>query len=327
MSKIYPQRPKRIGATLVESSENKKEITEPVNLTAMAEEVLQADKNKKKAHLVILSGQDVGRSIVLEDQTVVIGRDPKCDEVLPDEGISRRHVKIERNEKSAYFLEDLKSTNGTFIQGERIKRCRLSDGDKVLLGRRTMLKFMYQDDIEETYFKEMYDSSTRDGLTGIFNRKYLIEKIAADLSFAKRHRIPISLLMFDIDQFKKVNDTHGHQTGDLALVVMVKTITNIIRAEDTFARYGGEEFTIIAQGTDLDGAKVLAERIRKHVAEKTMSPERDQGVSFRITVSIGVAALRPSAETDPDGFVAAADENLYRAKKNGRNQVVASLVE
>lgn len=328
MNKIYPQRPQRVVLKSHEPlRKNEQEITETIDLTSLAEEVLKSDKNRTKARLVILSGQDAGRTIALGDGAIVLGRDPKCDEVLHDEGVSRRHIKIERADGDAYFVEDLRSTNGTYLSGERVSRHRLSDGDKLVLGRRTMLKFMYQSDIEENYFKEMYESSTKDGLTGIYNRKFLMEKIAADLSFAKRHRIPIALLMFDLDRFKSINDTYGHQTGDLVIIAMVKAISNIIRAEDTFARYGGEEFSIVAQGTDLDGAGILAERIRNHVAEKTISPEQGQGDPFRITVSIGIAVLRPGAGIAPEELIAVADENLYEAKKKGRNQVVATLVE
>ena len=127
--------------------------------------------------------------------------------------LAEQNVKIQEDD-GRLVVTDLDSTNGTFVGGEKIAEAVLKDGDKMLLGRRTVLKFVLQDELEQSYQQQMYESSTRDGLTGAYNRKYFSQKLTADLSFARRHRIPFSLLMLDIDFFKKINDTHGHRTGD-----------------------------------------------------------------------------------------------------------------
>ncbi len=327
MQDNIPFNPKRTNRTYIEPPDYTGETTDRIDLSEVAREVLSADKEGKMARLVVLAGQDVGRTITLDNRVITIGRDATCDETLHGEGVSRTHARIGRGEKNVYMIEDLGSTNGTFVRGQRIQRAALMDGDKVLLGRRTVLKFMLQDEIDESYFREMYESSTRDALTGIFNRKYLVEKIAVDLSFARRHRIPFTFVMIDIDHFKQVNDTYGHQTGDRVLEVVASCVGGIIRTEDTFGRYGGEEFAIIAQGTDFEGGKILGERIRQRVAEQTISGEDDPKKTFNVTISVGVATVDGKAVVNSATVIAAADKNLYEAKEAGRNRVVTTLME
>ncbi|MCP4679026.1 MAG: GGDEF domain-containing protein [Deltaproteobacteria bacterium] len=327
MERDIPFDPKRTKRTFVERPDFHGETTDRIDITELAEEVLRADREGKKAQLVVVSGNDVGRTLTLDNRIITIGRDPSCDEILHGEGVSRFHAKLGRDRKNMFIVEDLGSTNGTFIGGQRIRKAMLRDGDKVLLGRRTVLKFMLQDQIDEGYFREMYESSTRDGLTGIYNRKYLTEKIVADLSFARRHHIPFSFLMFDIDFFKKVNDTHGHQAGDWALIVVTKCVSNIIRTEDTFARYGGEEFAIIAQGTNFEGSRILGERIRSRIAEQRLTVPDNEEENFVITVSVGVVTVGKDAISDSATIISIADQNLYKAKNSGRNCVIATQIE
>ncbi|MCP4600201.1 MAG: GGDEF domain-containing protein [Proteobacteria bacterium] len=319
--------PKKTKLTYVEAPDYQGETTDQIDLTELADKVLHAEKEGKRACLVVLSGQDVGRTINLDKNVITIGRDAKCTEVLHGEGVSRFHARVGRDEKNLYMIEDLGSTNGTIIRGSRIQKAALLDGDKVLLGRGTVLKFMFQDDIDETYFREMYDSSIRDGLTGIYNRKYLSEKMVVDLSFTRRHHIPFTFVIFDIDHFKAINDTHGHQTGDQVLVSVARAVQDIIRTEDTIARYGGEEFAVIAQGTDFSGGEILGERIRKQVADEVMVIEDSKEETFSITISVGVATVHGNTVADSNTVVSVADENLYTAKRTGRNRVVASILE
>jgi two-component system, cell cycle response regulator len=273
-----------------------------------------------------LGGLDVGSVVPFVGSVFVIGRDSKCNLILRDDGISRQHVEVKRTDDDFIIVRDLGSTNGTFIDGKKITEATLRDGEKVLLGRRTVLKFVMQDELEQSYQIQMYESSTRDGLTGTFNRKYFVQKIVADLSFAKRHGIPFSLLLLDIDFFKKVNDTHGHRTGDQALVSVTEAINATIRTEDLLARYGGEEFAVIAQGTNLVGGEALGERIRKRIAETDIPIADESGKFIKVTVSIGVATLPPGVAAQPEAVVSAADKNLYQAKEAGRNRVVASRI-
>ncbi len=295
----------------------------------MVEELIQVEKLKKKACLIVLGGHDVGRVIPVADtvgETVIIGRHPDCTVVLRDEGISRRHASVQHIDAGKILIQDLGSTNGIYFKGQKVSQTVLSDGQKILLGRRIMLKFTYQDKLEESYLREMYETTTRDGLTGIFNRNYLMQKMKTDLSFARRHRIPYTLLLIDIDFFKRVNDTYGHQSGDQVLIGVAKGILSAIRTEDVLARYGGEEFAILAPGTDADGAQVLGERVRSHVATIAVPALDGSGNVLKVTASVGVATVHPKAIVDSAKLISVADNCLYEAKRNGRNRVVCTLI-
>ncbi|MCP4679279.1 MAG: diguanylate cyclase [Deltaproteobacteria bacterium] len=300
--------------------------TMQIDRSTIAEQMQRATSSSRKASFIILGGLDVGSVVKIEGMEATLGRDPNAEIVLRDDGISRHHAEVTRV-GDTLVIRDLNSTNGTFVDGKKINQATISDGGKVLLGRRTVLKFVLQDEIEETFQRQLYESSTRDGLTGAYNRKYFIDKIVTDISFATRHKLPFTLLLLDIDFFKKVNDTYGHRTGDKVLIAVTDVISATIRTEDVLARYGGEEFAVIAQGTDLEGGGALAERIRKRIADTPVTAAEDSSTIVKVTASIGVATSKPGLASQPDAMVSAADKNLYEAKETGRNKVVASLME
>jgi diguanylate cyclase (GGDEF)-like protein len=192
----------------------------------------------------------------------------------------------------------------------------------VLLGRGTVLQFVLQDPIEEQFRRQMYESTVRDGLTGAFNRKHFDERLAAELSFARRHGSPVSLLMFDLDRFKDVNDRWGHQAGDQVLQAVARVVQDRLRGEDVLARYGGEEFAVIARGIGPLNGLALGERLRREVeALEIVTPE---GVRIPVTISVGVGTAGEGAQAGPAELIALADRNMYRAKQQGRNRVEAS---
>ncbi|MCU0663011.1 MAG: diguanylate cyclase [Myxococcota bacterium] len=302
------------------------ETTGQIDVSEVAKRALSPNKESKRACFVVLAGSNVGSVITLDDDVIVIGRDSTCNLQILDEGVSRFHARVLTDEHGEVIVQDMGSTNGTFVSGERISKRRLRDGDKVLVGRQTVLKFVLQDSLERTYYDEMYESSTRDALTGTYNRKYCLERMVQDLSFARRHRLPFSCLIFDLDHFKKVNDTHGHQTGDQALVSVASAVLATVRTEDVVGRYGGEEFVIVASGTDAIGGATLGERIRKIVSESEIEVRSSAGGLIHVTVSVGVASVRPGSIIDAHTVLGEADKNLYRAKEAGRNCVVATEI-
>ncbi|MFC1516473.1 GGDEF domain-containing protein [Thermodesulfobacteriota bacterium] len=302
------------------------EQTLPFDKSKMAELLFQAKSMEKKACFVILGGLDVGAVLNINRSVMVIGRDSDCDLVLRDYDISRRHAEIRREGSNNLVIRDLGSTNGIFIGGELVEEVTIGEGDKVLLGRQTVFKFVLMDELEETCQKQIFESSIRDALTGIFNRKYFIEKISSDISFAKRHQIPLCLMIIDVDHFKKVNDNYGHNTGDYVLTQVAQIINDSIRDDDIVARYGGEEFVVIAQGIDFEGGKALAERIRGRIEEAPLNALDTTGTELRVTISIGVASISTEAKVDEDIMISTADQNLYHAKEKGRNRVVASEI-
>jgi len=280
----------------------------------------------QKACFVVMGGMDVGRVIALDEPVITIGRNAQCAVVLQDDGVSRFHVKVRRETADSINIRDLDSTNGTFIDGERIAEAKLYDGSKVLIGRRTILKFTLLDELEYNFQQQMYDTSTRDGLTGVYNRRYFSQKIITDLSFARRHQIPCTLVILDIDHFKKVNDAYRHRTGDQVLITVIEAVGNVLRKEDIFARYGGEEFVVIAQGTDLVDGKTLGKRIQRCVAEQRIPALDDPNMIIKVTVSVGVATVPSNVSVEADVLISTADANLYHAKRFGRDQVVTSPV-
>ena len=171
--------------------------------------------------------------------------------------------------------------------------------------------------------KEIKLLSRTDSLTGCYNRGHLNELLPREINRALRYKHPLALAMCDIDHFKQVNDTYGHQCGDEVLKILVQSITDLIRADtDWLARYGGEEFMLVLPETNLDNAHGLAERLRKHIAQKTIETEEDR---VSITASFGVTAFDVSTKSSsitPEALINAADKYLYEAKKQGRNKVV-----
>lgn len=165
--------------------------------------------------------------------------------------------------------------------------------------------------------------SITDPLMGIYNRRYLNGRLVDEERRARRYDLPLSVLMIDIDRFKDVNDTHGHQVGDLILQGLGKLITRTVRSTDIIARYGGEEILVIAPNTPVGTAARLADRLRLAVENAVLASPIVEGnkKALRITVSIGVAHLG-QGDRDARALVQSADEAMYRAKQEGRNRVV-----
>src|SRR5262249_14489248 len=154
---------------------------------------------------------------------------------LIDDGISRKHARVNQ-EGARVTIEDLQSSNGTYVNGEPVTVSELHDGDKIRLGSTTVLKFSYHDHLDESFQQQMYDAALRDPLTRAFNKKYFIDRLETELAYARRHRQPVSLVMIDVDFFKRVNDTYGHIAGDYVLTRLSRIAVSAVRTEDVFAR-------------------------------------------------------------------------------------------
>ena len=267
------------------------------------------------AYLVVISGPSFGEMHKLKSDRTVIGRGERTDVRIIDDGISREHVAVVR-ESGSLFLMDMGSTNGTFCNGTRCTRQELADGDKISIGSSTIMRFTLQDNIDEHFQKQLFESALRDGLTHTFNRRYFLDRLNGEMRFAVRHGKPMALLFIDIDHFKKINDTYGHQAGDAVLTGVARVMMTAIRAEDVLARYGGEEFAIICREIELAGAEALAKRLLVAVSGGRFE---HNGQVIPVTVSIGAAVDRTLDH--PQALIAAADEAMYAAKRTGRNRV------
>jgi len=159
----------------------------------------------------------------------------------------------------------------------------------------------------------------RDGLTGLFNHRYFQEILDKEVFRSQRYHSFLSLVMFDIDFFKKVNDTYGHPVGDLVLINIAKTAAGAVRSSDVVSRYGGEEFAVILPETDQGGMKVFAERLRRSIEKNTTKTE---GSQVKVTISVGGVTFVPGiSKITKELLVDTADKALYASKKNGRNRV------
>jgi len=258
----------------------------------------------------------LGKRYVLEASPTTVGRGHDNSIVLDSDSVSRKHCHMERG-SNGWFAVDDGSTNGTYVNDDQISApTRLHSGDRIKVGP-TIFKYLSGTDVESLYHEEIYRITIIDGLTGAHNKRHLFEALEKEITRARRYGRDLACIMFDIDHFKKVNDTHGHLAGDHVLKEVARVVRSRLRGEETFARYGGEEFCIVAPETPIDGARTLAEDCRKRVAEK---PFIFQNESISCTISLGIAML---VESDKDGvsLIKRADEQLYAAKRGGRNRV------
>jgi two-component system cell cycle response regulator len=271
--------------------------------------------SKDRACLVVIYGPELGTRAALTSTTFEIGRSSKCDLQIDQESISRNHARISWDGQR-HVIEDLGSTNGTFVNDQSVKRQPLKDGDQLKVGR-SILKYMAGDNIEANYHEEIYRLMTIDALTQTHNRRYFNDALEREFNRSLRYRRALSLLLFDIDHFKQVNDTYGHVAGDSVLRQLSLTVKPRLRAQDIFARVGGEEFCVLLPEVELPGARVAAEKVRKLVEAARFAVEDK---TFGVTVSVGVTTF-DARVTTPGALYEMADKALYAAKNGGRNRV------
>ena len=260
----------------------------------------------------------LGKRFELDTSPFRIGRGADCNIVLEGDSVSRRHAHFVQRD-TQWFAVDDGSTNGTYVNDEQIGReYALANGDRVKVGP-TIFKYLTGQDVEAQYHEEIYRMTIIDGLTQAHVKRYLLEALEKEMIRARRHARDLSLIMFDIDHFKKINDFHGHLAGDFVLKELARIVQSRIRRDEVFARYGGEEFAIVLPETNLEGARALAEGLREKLESSKFTFQNEV---IHVTVSIGVATLTDQDRSSMD-LIKHADQKLYDAKRGGRNRVVA----
>jgi diguanylate cyclase (GGDEF)-like protein len=261
------------------------------------------------------TGPQMGRRYVIASDPLTIGRGELCDIRIDDSSVSRRHATVEPFPGGVRVI-DLGSTNGTFLNDVLITRAVLEDGDYLRVGN-CIYRFLAGGNVEAEYHEEIYRLTITDALTGIHNKRYLIDFLDRELARSARHGRPLSLVLFDIDHFKRVNDDLGHLAGDYALRELTACIKTGVRREELLARYGGEEFAAVLPETSCGDATRYAERVRAAVEGHAFEYD---GKRFAVTVSLGIASTAGNEACTAERLIQMADKALYRAKNEGRNR-------
>lgn len=283
---------------------------------------LPSKKTQQHFLLVCVEGLEVGKPVELLSSETIVGRTPQAGLVLPHSQISRQHAKILWM-GDHHVVEDLRSANGTFVGGIRVaNQHRLFPGDVLQFGTTFAFRYSIMDETEKVLMEQLYQSSVLDALTGAHNREYFNKVMETEIKQAKTTSTALSLLLFDLDHFKSINDNFGHPAGDAVLIELVNRIRLRLRPSDVLCRYGGEEFAVILRATDLETARGLAERLRLAVYKQKFVHAKS---SIAVSVSIG-CATHACCGQDPtaEALVSIADRRLYAAKHGGRNCVVDS---
>jgi len=301
---------------------NKTNFDKTIIITEITEKSDVAARSQAyEPYLIQISGRETGQMHNLAGRTVKIGRDPVCEIMIDDPHVSRVHAEIVARGTKDIMIRDAGSTNGVFVNGKKISEQQLNDGDKILIGTRLYFKFCYQDAVDQNYQQNLFRAANIDALTQLYNKKYFMDVLSKEFSFTRRDKQALSLMMVDIDHFKKINDTYGHIAGDMVLKSVGQHLLKHVRLENIACRYGGEEFAVILRNVTLELAHTVAERLRVSLAAERID---FKGKPISITVSIGIATYDSTNFETMEDLIQRADEFLYEAKTNGRNRTVTA---
>ena len=283
-------------------------------------ELTTIEEKDSPACLVVIKGENIGFRHKIAGSVISIGRDPVNDLMLDDSKSSREHAVIEFH-SDAVMIRDLDSTNGTSLNRRKLHgdTSTLRNGDLIRIGS-TVLKFLTGGNLESLYHDTMYQLAKTDPLTEIPNKKHLLESLEREFSRSRRYDRPLTVIMLDIDFFKRTNDTFGHQAGDEVLKTLAKLIQGRIRRDELLARYGGEEFTLVLPETDLEKALQLAEQIRALTAKHDFQYEEQ---SIPVTISLGAAQLSAEMQ-DPGALIGPPTPNCTRPRRAVATRCVVS---
>ena len=276
-------------------------------------------------YLIVVSGDIPGAMLRLPADGLRLGRASDNSYQFHEISISRYHAAFGVDEAGAVWLTDQGSTNGTFVNGRRLAPhlpARVKDGDRIQLGSVITLKFVRLDPYDEQFQREMFERTVRDALTNLYNRAYFLNQVDTLAELSAARGLGLAILMLDIDHFKRINDTYGHDVGDAVLREVAAVLRESTRPEDLVARYGGEEFVAALTVAAPDQAHERAERIRANLAARRIIAG---GARLRVTASLGLAFAPIGRVPSVAALITAADRCLYQAKRTGRDRVVFRL--
>ncbi|MEK6773792.1 MAG: diguanylate cyclase [Bdellovibrionota bacterium] len=301
-------------------SEDTNEIAEKTVIasdTTLKKQMLPADSAPPV--IVILMGPSgyQGKQWAITDGFVV-GRAVESHVFIDDKSLSRSHARLDMK-NSEVTIVDLGSTNKTVVNGlilAPMAPCILKNNDQIKTGN-VIFKFLERGNIEAITAQALFEKANRDALTGIYSKGALLERGPEAIKRSEVLNEPLSVMVFDIDHFKKINDSNGHPCGDYVLRELCKAVNKLVRSNDFFARYGGEEFVLILSGTPNKIAGEIAERVRLTIQTHEFEFENKK---IPVTVSIGITS-KQATESDWAVIFDRADKALFVSKQNGRNRV------
>jgi two-component system cell cycle response regulator len=251
------------------------------------------------------------------DKELKIGRAPENELCIRDQSVSQFHARVVLTPKGTAFVEDLGSTNGTFVNGEKVVRHALWDGDKIHIGRQQMLKFCFQVNATPQAAGGSKTDATRDALTGVYTRQYALTRIEKDFIRAKMRHQDLALLMFDVDGFDEIKETHGPDMGDMLLREIAKIVGSELRREDVFARYDDHTFMVLLRNQTEATVVALVQRIGRVVKFHSFSHE---GKKLRVTLSIGIGGLTRKMKNAMD-LMSDVQACLEKARRAGHDTI------
>ena len=275
--------------------------------------------------LVVMIGPTalIGKQFLITKNEHMIGRHPECDIYLDDRSVSRNHAKVGVDALGKVRISDLGSANKTLVKNIQLQPnlpFELENNDQIKCGN-VVFKFLEKGSIESIANQALSDKAIKDVLTGAYTKGALMDQGPEAVKRSQQLQQPLSLIVFDLDHFKKINDKYGHPGGDYVLKELGRVVLNkVVRSEDFFARFGGEEFVLVLLQSNLQIGAEVAERLRKTIEEHTFN---FQGQLIPVTISVGVAQLQGTMHSWEDLF-AKADAAAYASKKAGRNQVTVA---
>ena len=297
--------------------------TRQVDLEAEGVQIVRDLAQSTSPVLIIIRGIPQGKRFILEGETTfVVGRGKGSHIQVDDANVSRHHAQI-FIDGDCVQVADMGSRNGTFVNDEPVgsEKVTLAKEDMIRIGH-TVLKYLPPGQLETLFHINITNAAHRDALTGLFSRQYISEVLEVEFKRAKALHTSLSVVFFDIDDFKQVNDQHGHMGGDYVLTELGALINGIgLRQRDLAGRTGGEEFLIVLSNTNVEQAGIVAERVRKGIAGHVFY---HKGRAIPVTVSLGVATIKPGMLTGADVYQAA-DKAMYESKREGKNRVTIAV--
>lgn len=297
----------------------KADSTDNLESVSLETPVPRVIEDQSVPYMVVLAGEMVGRVVRLKlGEAMRAGRLRNCEIYFNCSNISREHASFKVDKEGGTTLLDLNSTNGTLVNGKRVTEKVLEDGDRICMGN-IILRYSLKDNLEFDLQQDLYRKATRDPLTGAFNKRYFMEVFQKEFSYHRRHDKPLSLVLIDLDDFKRLNDTYGHLNGDIVLQSLTDEVIACLREEDIFARFGGEEFVAIFRYTPRQNAITVANKLLEMIHGMLFTSEN---LEFNISATIGVATLENNNFDSIEEMLMQADQNLYIGKNQGKNQVI-----